>query len=114
MASLVELTAGIAHEIQNPLNLVNNFSEVSEELVTELKEELEKGDVEEAKNISDDVIEKAHKEIGNNLHWIKKIKKAVLEDSFVPFFQHIYNNRDRTIEKYECLIHMIDTDGKVV
>jgi len=39
MASLGELTAGIAHETQNPLNLVNNFSEVSAELVTELEEE---------------------------------------------------------------------------
>ncbi|MDF2156737.1 two-component regulator propeller domain-containing protein [Algoriphagus sp. CAU 1675] len=55
MASLGELTAGIAHEIQNPLNFVKNFSEVSHELLDEMSEEMDNGDLEEAKAIADDI-----------------------------------------------------------
>src|SRR5436190_21831011 len=55
MASLIELTASIAHEIQNPLNFVNNFSEVNSELIGEMKEELSKGNFEQAKIVADDI-----------------------------------------------------------
>ncbi|MFT3681966.1 MAG: two-component regulator propeller domain-containing protein [Ferruginibacter sp.] len=66
MASLGELTAGIAHEIQNPLNFVNNFSEVSNELIEELKDEKQKPAGERDTQLEDDILD----DIASNLQKI--------------------------------------------
>jgi signal transduction histidine kinase len=80
MASLGELTAGIAHEIQNPLNFVNNFSEVSNELLDEMNEELDKGDIDEAKAISADIKQNLEK-INHHGKRADAIVKGMLQHS---------------------------------
>lgn len=80
LASLGELTAGIAHEIQNPLNFVNNFSEVSTELIDEMKEELERGDTEEVKAIAED-LQKNLQKIAHHGKRASSIVKGMLEHS---------------------------------
>jgi len=80
MASLGELTAGIAHEIQNPLNFVNNFSEVNKEMIDELKEELKNGNVDEAMTIANDIQQNEEK-INHHGKRADSIVKGMLEHS---------------------------------
>ena len=80
MASLGELTAGIAHEIQNPLNFVNNFSEVNKELLAEMNEEISKGNYDEVKAISKDITENEEK-ISHHGKRADSIVKGMLQHS---------------------------------
>ncbi len=80
MASLGELTAGIAHEIQNPLNFVNNFSEVSKELLDEMKVAIDAGDFIEASEIANDVIQNLEK-INHHGKRADAIVKGMLQHS---------------------------------
>ena len=82
MASLGELTAGIAHEIQNPLNFVNNFSEVNKELLIEMKDEIDKGNLDDVKSLADDVIDNQEK-INHHGKRADAIVKGMLQHSRV-------------------------------
>jgi two-component system NtrC family sensor kinase len=80
MASLGELTAGIAHEIQNPLNFVNNFSEVNKEMLEEATEEIDKGNLEEVKVLLGDIKENEEK-INHHGKRADAIVKGMLQHS---------------------------------
>ena len=99
LASLGELTAGIAHEIQNPLNFVNNFSEVSTELVEELREEAQAGRSEEVLAIADDLsqnLQKIHHHGGR----ASRIVKGMLEHSRVNTGARQPTNLNALADKY--------------
>jgi signal transduction histidine kinase len=80
MASLGELTAGIAHEIQNPLNFVNNFSEVNRELISELVDEVDKENYDEVKLIANDIKDNSEK-INHHGKRADAIVKGMLQHS---------------------------------
>jgi signal transduction histidine kinase len=99
MASLGELTAGIAHEIQNPLNFVNNFSEVNKELIDELQQEARSGNAEEVIAISNDIKDNSEK---INLHGKRAdaIVKGMLQHSRASSGQKELTDINKLADEY--------------
>jgi signal transduction histidine kinase len=99
MASLGELTAGIAHEIQNPLNFVNNFSETNVELLTELKQEIADRHHEEAMALANDVIANEQK-IAHHGQRADSIVKGMLQHARASTGEKQPTNINQLAEEY--------------
>jgi signal transduction histidine kinase len=104
MASLGELTAGIAHEIQNPLNFVNNFSEVSIDLLAELKEEEEKGNKEDVLAITNDLAQNLQK-IAHHGKRADSIVKGMLQHSRIASGQKEPTDMNALADEYMRLAY---------
>jgi len=99
MASLGELTAGIAHEIQNPLNFVNNFSDVNKELADELEHEMQKGNYDDAKTIAKDIKENEEK-INHHGKRAEAIVKGMLQHSRTSSGQKELTDINKLADEY--------------
>jgi len=99
MASLGELTAGIAHEIQNPLNFVNNFSDVNKELADELEQEMQKGNYDDAKTIAKDIKENEEK-INHHGKRAEAIVKGMLQHSRTSSGQKELTDINKLADEY--------------
>ncbi|MEZ5103941.1 MAG: ATP-binding protein [Draconibacterium sp.] len=99
MASLGELTAGIAHEIQNPLNFVNNFSELSVDLLQEMDEELKFGNTEEVTAISEDLKQNLQK-INYHGKRASSIVKGMLEHSRASGHEKQKTDINKLVDEY--------------
>jgi signal transduction histidine kinase len=104
MASLGELTAGIAHEIQNPMNFVNNFSEVNMELAHELVGSLEKGRVDEAKGLAGDILSNQAK-ISEHGRRADSIVKSMLQHSRISSGQKESTDINALADEYLRLVY---------
>ena len=99
MASLGELTAGIAHEIQNPLNFVNNFSDLNKELADELEQEIHKGNYDDARTIAKDIKENEEK-INRHGKRAGAIVKGMLQHSRTSSGQRELTDLNKLADEY--------------
>ncbi|HMH33515.1 MAG TPA: ATP-binding protein, partial [Puia sp.] len=99
MASLGELTAGIAHEIQNPLNFVNNFSEINTELIDEMNQALDQGKLADVKSVSQDIRQNQEK-ISHHGKRADSIVKSMLLHSRTNTGQKEATNVNALAEEY--------------